>query len=575
MAECHINNLEGRKEMDLSIVIPARNEMFLKRTIDDILEHMRGETEIISILDGAWAEPPVPDHPKVTLVYHKESIGQRAATNEAVRLSKAKYILKCDAHCAFDEGFDVKMMEDMQENWTMVPIMRNLHAFNWVCKKCGDVRYQGPTPISCSKCDNKTDFERDVVWIAKTNPQSTSYCFDPEPHFQYFTAYKKKQHGPLVETMSLQGSCFMLTREKYWELNICDESFGSWGSQGIEVAAKTWLSGGRVVVNKKTWYAHMFRTQGGDFGFPYQLSGRQVSRAKSKARDVFFNNKWEKQKYPISWLLEKFWPVPGWSDQQLADLRKGEVKMLDNTVPTEVLEKPVQKDERMLPKSTGSKGIVYYTDNRCPEPLNSIVKSHLMDVGLRISSVSLSPIDFGENIVLPLERGYLAMFKQILAGIEATNKDILFLCEHDVIYSKEHFEFVPPTKDLYYYNTNNWQVRATDGHAVYWYCQKVSQLCAYRELLLKHYKERVRRVELEGFSRAMGFEPGTHGRSARVDNIRCGWWATTIPNLDVRHQNNLTSSRWSPDKFRNPCKDWKESTLNKLPGWEGFTERLV
>jgi len=194
---------------------------------------------------------------------------------------------------------------------------------------------------------------------------------------------------------------------------------------------------------------------------------------------------------------------------------------------------------------------------------------------LRILSVSLSPIDFGENIVLPLERGYLAMFKQILAGIEATNKDILFLCEHDVIYSKEHFEFVPPTKDLYYYNTNNWQVRATDGHAVYWYCQKVSQLCAYRELLLKHYKERVRRVELEGFSRAMGFEPGTHGRSARVDNIRCGWWATTIPNLDVRHQNNLTSSRWSPDKFRNPCKDWKESTLNKLPGWEGFTERLV
>jgi hypothetical protein len=367
----------------------------------------------------------------------------------------------------------------------------------------------------------------------------------------------------------------MLTREKYWELNICDESFGSWGSQGIEVAAKTWLSGGRVVVNKKTWYAHMFRTQGGDFGFPYQLSGRQVSRAKSKARDVFFNNKWEKQKYPISWLLEKFWPVPGWSDQQLADLRKGEVKMLDNTVPTEVLEKPVQKDERMLPKSTGSKGIVYYTDNRCPEPLNSIVRSHLMDVGLRILSVSLSPIDFGENIVLPLERGYLAMFKQILAGIEATNKDILFLCEHDVIYSKEHFEFVPPTKDLYYYNTNNWQVRATDGHAVYWYCQKVSQLCAYRELLLKHYKERVRRVELEGFSRAMGFEPGTHGRSARVDNIRCGWWATTIPNLDVRHQNNLTSSRWSPDKFRNPCKDWKESTLNKLPGWEGFTERLV
>jgi len=57
----------------------------------------------------------------------------------------------------------------------------------------------------------------------------------------------------------------MLTREKYWELNICDESLGSWGSQGIEVACKTWLSGGKCLVNHSTWYAHMFRTQGGDF----------------------------------------------------------------------------------------------------------------------------------------------------------------------------------------------------------------------------------------------------------------------------------------------------------------------
>jgi hypothetical protein len=82
----------------------------------------------------------------------------------------------------------------------------------------------------------------------------------------------------------------MLTRDKYWELNICDEeTFGSWGSQGIEVAVKTWLSGGRVLVNHRTYYAHMFRTQGGDFSFPYQISGRQVAAAKAQAKEVFFN----------------------------------------------------------------------------------------------------------------------------------------------------------------------------------------------------------------------------------------------------------------------------------------------
>lgn len=308
---------------DLSILIPSRNEMFLSRTIEDILSNIEGNTEIIAVLDGQLADPPIQQHERVTVVCLPESVGQRAATNIACKLSNAKYVLKCDAHCAFDKGFDVKLMNDMQDDWTMVPIMRNLHAFDWVCDKCSDRRYQGPTPIDCPKCDNTTSFNRDVVWIAKQSPQSTSFCFDPEPHFQYFNDYAKRPEAQskLSDTMSLQGSCFMLTREKYWQLDICDENFGSWGSQGIEVAVKTWLSGGRVVCNKNIWYGHMFRTQGGDFGFPYPLSGKQVSQAKHFARDLFFENKWPLQKYPLSWLVEKFWPVKGWTEEDLAKIK--------------------------------------------------------------------------------------------------------------------------------------------------------------------------------------------------------------------------------------------------------------
>ena len=43
--------------MDLSIIIPSRNEMFLKRTIEDIIKHKRGNTEIIAGLDGACLIP--------------------------------------------------------------------------------------------------------------------------------------------------------------------------------------------------------------------------------------------------------------------------------------------------------------------------------------------------------------------------------------------------------------------------------------------------------------------------------------------------------------------------------------
>lgn len=297
--------------------------MFLNKTIEDILLNIQGNTEIIVGLDGTWADPPIHDNPRVTIIHHSESIGQRAMTNECVALSKAKYVAKTDAHCAFDKGFDVKLMADMQDNWTVVPVMRNLWAFDWKCRKCGYRTYQGRTPELCPNCDNTTLFKRRMVWIGKSNPASTSYCFDSEPHFQYFREFKKRPEaqGDLTETMSLQGSFFMVTREKYWELKLCDEEFGSWGSQGIEVACKTWLSGGRVICNHKTWYAHMFRTQGGDFSFPYTQKQSQVEEAKSHARDLFFNNKWDKAIHPLSWLIERFWPIPGWTQEDLDKLK--------------------------------------------------------------------------------------------------------------------------------------------------------------------------------------------------------------------------------------------------------------
>jgi hypothetical protein len=68
---------------------------------------------------------------------------------------------------------------------TMVPIMRNLWAFDWKCYHCGWKKYQGPTPEKCPQCGKKDKLRKKLMWIGKDNPQSTSYCFDSEPHFQY------------------------------------------------------------------------------------------------------------------------------------------------------------------------------------------------------------------------------------------------------------------------------------------------------------------------------------------------------------------------------------------------------
>jgi len=300
----------------LSILVPARNEIFLKNTVDDILDKIQGDTEVIARLDGAWANPPIEDNDRVKLIYSSKAIGQRAAQNECARLSRAKYVMKVDAHCAFKRGFDVEMFKAFDElnedNITMVPIMKNLWAFDWKCHKCGKRWYQDKSSDKCqdSKCDG-TDIRRKIKWQAKPSPNSTSYRFNKQLEFKYFGEYKKKQKGDLVETMSLQGSCFMATRENYWKNELCDESYGSWGGQGAEVAIKTWLSGGRVICNKRTWYAHMFRTKP-NFSFPYPNPGKEQKNAKDTLRKTFLTDSWPKAVRKLDWVVEKFAPVPDW-----------------------------------------------------------------------------------------------------------------------------------------------------------------------------------------------------------------------------------------------------------------------
>ncbi len=321
-------------QYDLSVILPSRREMFLRNTVEDILKNKRANTEIIVVLDDQWADPPLTQHPDVNIIFASKPMGQRAATNLGVRLSRAPYVMKLDAHCSWDEGYDAKMLEGFKkvgDNVTMVGIMRNLHCFDWKCYHCGLRTYQGPTPTVCKQCGKSDKIRRRMVWEPRRNIKSTSYSFDSEPHFQYFEDYKHrpqyiedKEKTGFTETMSLQGSCFMCTREKYWELELCGEDIGSWGGQGIEVACKAWLSGGRVLVNHNTWYSHLFRTQGGDFGFPYPQSGHAVQKTKENVKNLFWGNKWSQQIHPLSWLIEKFAPVPGWSGEDLKKLKEQE-----------------------------------------------------------------------------------------------------------------------------------------------------------------------------------------------------------------------------------------------------------
>lgn len=306
----------------LSVIIPGRNEQFMRHTVEDVLAHSGEDTEVIAVLDGYWCDPGLVDHPRLQVLHFSEPIGQRAATNAGARLSTAKYIMKLDAHCSTDEGFDEKLLEKMEPDITMIPAMHRLHIFDWHCDGCGERTYQGTKPKECAECHGK-DFTMVMVWQPRWEYDPTvTWLFDKTLHFQYWRKYKNtdrfKEQEPtgIAETMSCIGCCFLMERERFWYLGGMDEDHGSWGQYGTELACKSWLSGGRMVTHLGTWIAHLFRTGNfsgnGESSWPYPISQRDIDAARKHSRELWMNDKWPLAKRPLSWLVDYFKPVPGW-----------------------------------------------------------------------------------------------------------------------------------------------------------------------------------------------------------------------------------------------------------------------
>ena len=305
---------------ELSVLIPGRNEEWMSRTIADVLEHSGPDTEVIAVIDGEHkGEMPAPG-PRVRVIQYHVPIGQRAATNLAARESRARYVMKLDAHCSLDDGFDRRIIAalDGHPDWTLVPQQRNLHVFDWRCMNCGHRTYMGPSLDKCEKC-GRAEHDRVMVWQPRNGTRTDFWRFDHDLHFQYRGEWRGRRvedaNGDTADTMSLIGACFVMSRERYWQLGGMDENHGSWGQMGTEVACKAWLSGGRLVVHRGTWFAHMFRTRA-DFSFPYQMQWSWQEKARDYSRALWLNDRWPGQVLPLAWLVNKFKPLPGWHDPE-------------------------------------------------------------------------------------------------------------------------------------------------------------------------------------------------------------------------------------------------------------------
>jgi glycosyltransferase involved in cell wall biosynthesis len=284
----------------LSVIIPSRQPEFLQKTIDDLLQKAEGEIEVIVVLDGYWPTPMITGDNRVSIIHQGEvhdNFGMRAAINAGMALARGEYVMKVDEHVLMDQGYDVKLAADCEDDWIVVPRRYRLDAEKW------EVIDDGRPPI-------------DYMYIA----YPYSRPFDRRCGL-YGGGIDKQRHQDradklIDDTMSWQGSCWFMKKayfEKLFPDGLNDELYGPFNHEAQELGFTCQLSGGRLVVNKKTFYAHLHKGKGGKgYGFSKEQY-RKHETYKEKARRYAMNY-WlttEDYEHNFGWLVDQFNP-PGW-----------------------------------------------------------------------------------------------------------------------------------------------------------------------------------------------------------------------------------------------------------------------
>lgn len=286
----------------LSVIIPSRSEEFLQKTIDELLTKAEGEIEIIVVFDGYWPKVILKNDPRVKIIHHgtvHQNIGMRDSINRGVQASHGEFIMKIDEHCMVDQGYDVKLAADCEDNWVVIPRRYRLDVHDWM------VIDDGRPPV-------------DYMYL--TYPYQRPYDWKCGLHgFEWRERHHERKDILIDDTMSWQGSCYFMKRTWWDKLEgMSNEGYGTFTHEAQEIGNKTWLGGGRLVVNKKTWYAHYHKgKEGKKYGFS-NAQYRQFMKEKEAGRqfciEYWIGNQWKERLHDFEWLLEKFWPVPTWPD---------------------------------------------------------------------------------------------------------------------------------------------------------------------------------------------------------------------------------------------------------------------
>ena len=281
----------------VSVIMPARVEPYICETLHDVMTNAEGDIEVILVLDGVIPDYELPDDKRIRVYHNSKVQGLRPCLNAAIDVAKGKYLLKVDAHCTIGEGWDTILKADCEDNWIVVPR-----------------RYWFDAP----------------TWSIKDMPLVDMMHY-PYPFLPVYGPRLKARPWPeraaqhkdemLLEDMSYQGSMYFMHKEHWKRIGGMDpkDGYGTFGEEPQEIGLKTQLGPweGKVMRNKKTWYAHWSKPMSHWHTDP-EISGRVTDDEFKWANNWSFNhwwyNKWEDRVHDFEWLIDKFWPLPGWPE---------------------------------------------------------------------------------------------------------------------------------------------------------------------------------------------------------------------------------------------------------------------
>ncbi len=221
----------------LSAIIPSYKDPYLKKTAQSILDNAVGEVEVICVLDSCWWDDPLLD-PRVKILHLGRNHGMRDAINMGVRVATGSHLMRTDSHCIFAPGFDKVIIDQMADNEIVVPTRYFLDPVKWE-------RMDKP-PVNFAKLVIQMDGDREKKFTAANWPERDEEMKD--------VMY--------AETLGMQGSAWFMTRH-WWDTCIGElqtEGYGPLIQDSHEMHFKTLKMGGRMMLNKNTWYAHKERS---------------------------------------------------------------------------------------------------------------------------------------------------------------------------------------------------------------------------------------------------------------------------------------------------------------------------